>query len=92
METHQCKEWPGDPIKGLAQSLTELWIIPSEPCAALCLQPTHSLTFFCCGFDTADQFNIVPWEKKKKRLLKFHPQMRCVSPAVIRKINLLALG
>ena len=67
METRQRKEWPGDPTKGLAQSLTKLWIILSELCAGLCLQPTHSLTFFCRGFDTADQFNFVPWEKKKKK-------------------------
>lgn len=94
METHQCEEWPGDPIKGFAQSLTKLWIILSEPCAALCLQPTHSLTFFP-AVDLIRLINSILFrekKKKKKRLLKFHPQMRCVSPAVMRKINLLALG
>lgn len=43
---------------------------------------------FWCGFDAPDQFNIV----QQTGLLKFHPQMRGVSTAVMQKINLLVLS
>lgn len=57
-------------------------------CAGFCLQPTYLLTF--SGVDLVRLINSILFHKK--RLLKFYPQMRCVSPAVMQKINLLALG
>ena len=48
---------------GLAQPLTKLWIILSEPCEVPCLQPTYPLTF--AGVGPMQLVNSILFHKKR---------------------------